>query len=464
MGSSSSRPGLVGEISSELSAKVSSMLEQLIIKGKDFAAEFSSFDDNFSGAVLQANFREVMQDRFRGSFTIKELELLERLYRDTSDPRKVVYSKMLIDLHPRHVATLTSEQCNLLYMADSLRQKIRKRCDYLTPGELRRPFRHFARTKTDAGISREELSVAIRDLGMKFSGDQENSLFDMLNLDSGRAIHYNHFVVFVCDPFHQDVIWKLRRGVARARISVTEINDALSSQDSNGSGLITSKQFGKAIKSCNIDLSDSDLFRLMLRFDNEDSQRFDIELFGRFLEGTIGDGEEISRLSKKNKNELIDRKSIESTDTRATAALRNRIENKIESGYTHNEVFMLFDPENKGTVDLMSLQSGARELGINLSRADSRGVLRMISLYAGGLVDKPSFFEALGVKSAPNRRPRRRYTDSNDFFEPSDDEDVEGGKRNKSNEDNDVRESKSTRMTGQIKRIIHDIKAEVCLI
>ena len=51
--------------------------------------------------------------------------------------------------------------------------------------------------------------------------------------------------------------------------------DAINDEDVNASGLITTKQFLHAMKSCNIDISDTDATRLLLRFDTEDNQRFD---------------------------------------------------------------------------------------------------------------------------------------------------------------------------------------------
>jgi len=83
------------------------MLEQLILKGKDFRGEFDRRDDTFSGSLLQADFREILQERFRAGLSIKELEKLEKTYRDNNDPRKVNHVKMINDLHPQHFGART---------------------------------------------------------------------------------------------------------------------------------------------------------------------------------------------------------------------------------------------------------------------------------------------------------------------------------------------------------------------
>jgi len=114
----------------------------------------------------------------------------------------------------------------------------RKRCDYLTPGELRRPYKHFARSRkgADGGIagssrsagkvtltnvSQDDLALAVRDLGMRLSSDQELALFETICLSGGNTFTYADFVVFVCDPNHADVVWKLRRAIAQVRLTLS---------------------------------------------------------------------------------------------------------------------------------------------------------------------------------------------------------------------------------------------------
>jgi Ca2+-binding EF-hand superfamily protein len=384
----------------DLANKVSWLLETLILKGKDFRTELDAFDDRFTGAILQADFREVLQDRFRSGFTPKDLEILEKVYRDRSDPRKVNFVKMLQELHPRNLKSATPEILNLLEVAENLRSKIRKRCDYLSPGELNRPFRHFARKSIESGFSPEEFSIGIKDLGILLAWDQEKSLFEMMNLDGAKAIRYNNFVVFVCDPHHDDVIWKLRRGIRRARISEVELLDAIDEHDTNCSGLITSKQFMKALRSSNIDMSEQDLLRLMLRFDNEEAQRFDIQLFRRFLIGEV-QGDELKPQKSQVRTLVAENspkwKSAEGTEIRVINGLQGRILDQLDIGLTPSEIFAVFDESKKGSIDLVSLMQGGRELGVTMSRAEGRNVLRRLSLLAGGVIDKVGFFEALGI-------------------------------------------------------------------
>ena len=148
-------------------------------------------------------------------------------FRDPADPRKVSHVRLCQDLHPRSYGTATPEHLSLLQLGESLRQKIRRRCDYLTPGELKRPYRHFARRKGHQGFTADELGAGLKDLGMKVSGEMEVALFNSMNLDGGRAVRYNHFVVFVSDPLHEDMKWKFQRQrLWRVLMSSTQMNPA----------------------------------------------------------------------------------------------------------------------------------------------------------------------------------------------------------------------------------------------
>jgi len=72
----------------------------------------------------------------------------------------------------------------------------------------------------------------------------------------------------------------------QAKIHERDIIAALQYQDTNSSGLITAKQFDKAMKQCHIELSESDIQRLTLRFDvDESQQRIDIDKFTKFIRG-----------------------------------------------------------------------------------------------------------------------------------------------------------------------------------
>lgn len=101
----------------------------------------------------------------------------------------------------------------------------------------------------------------------------------------------------------------------QAKAHERDIVAALQYQDSNSSGLVTAKQFTKAMAQCNVELSETDVQRLTLRFDRcasalaeyptwrvryltfcffdgyifcrdrEESQCIDIEKFTRFIRG-----------------------------------------------------------------------------------------------------------------------------------------------------------------------------------
>lgn len=399
-------------VSDELSAKVKALIETLIIRGKDYRSEFDKFDDQFSGTILQADFREVMNERLRAGLSPKELETLEKNYRSAEDPRRVSFVRMIHHLHPRNFGRVTfqgADQGSLgepWEVAELVRQKIRRRCDVNSPGELRRPFKHFARGKDNQSVTQEQFSLAVRNLGLRLASDQEKAVFEMIALGNKKAFKYSDFAVFVCDPQHIDIIWKLRRAIARSRVSEKEIITALNEQDTNTSGLITAKQFLRALQHCSIELTDTDALRLMLRFDVDDNQRFDNDRFFRFLRGKQYDEEDPDELNEfdlavtkrlAEDTAIATRKSAEATESYTWGSLKRRVEEKLDAGFTGNEVFALFDRDGKGVQDVSALNYGVQRLGLTMTHAEVRSMLRRMTVLAGGTVSKASFFEALDI-------------------------------------------------------------------
>ena len=264
---------------------------------------------------------------------------------------------------------------------------------------------------------------------MRISSDQELVLFEMICLSGGNTFTYSDFVVFVCDPNHADVVWKTRRAIAQvrldrfmylphpstliisyapmisyapiisilqsyhfntpiisyhiflsshltchlsdtsqAKIHEREITAALQYQDSNSSGLVTAKQFNKAMKQCHIELSESDIQRLTLRFDAEESQRIDIDKFMKFIRGQPYHHDDDQGVRLSGTGALGARsKTLDGAETVAWASLHKRVNELLDTGYTGREVFALFDPDGKGNLDVAAIQQGAREAGTRTS-------------------------------------------------------------------------------------------------
>jgi hypothetical protein len=50
-------------------------------------------------------------------------------------------------------------------------------------------------------------------------------------------------------------------------------------------GYVTSKQFSKAMKSCDVELSDTDVSRITMRFDHDEIQRINTDMFIKLIRG-----------------------------------------------------------------------------------------------------------------------------------------------------------------------------------
>ena len=402
-------------IPDEISAKMKAFIETWILQGIDYRTEFDYYDDNYTGTILQSQFRELLSTKLLINLTIKEIEILENIYRSTEDQRKVNFTRMIHYLHPRnfgrninHTNSSNNNSNNMnepWEIAELLRQKIRKRVKFQIPGELRKPYQHFTRSKNiTKNVTQSDFSIAIRNLGLRLAGDQEKAVFEIISHNTSKTFSYNDFVVFVCDPQHIDIIWKLRKLIAKARISEKEIITALNNEDSNASGLITVKQFIRAMKSCSIQLTDRDAMRLLLRFDVEDNQHFDNDRFFKFLRGRQYEEENITEeredLDEAITRRLMDvatRQSAEAVESHTWTSLKQRVEDKLDAGFTGNEVFAMFDRDGRGTLDMAALTHGIQRLGLTLTNAEVRSMLRRMSVLAGGSVNKASFFEALDI-------------------------------------------------------------------
>lgn len=290
------------------------------------------------------------------------------------------------------------------YNAELLRLKIRRRCDYASPGELKRPYRHFARTKGVAGVSLDDFRVALKDLGFRLSTEQELEIFKYFSpTQSNSLFHYQDFVVFTRDPFFQDVVWKLRRLMARSRTSIAEIETTLSKCQNLNTylvKLVNSNQLSISLKSCNIELTQRDITRLVAKFDTDESDQVDVSLFIGFLRGS--NELQAPEDGRMQPNALSNSK--ESIELAAFRHLREKVEQRMERGYSKNEIFSEFVDRPRGLLDLNAMQRGSRELGVLMSQAEARAVLRRMTNIAGGPIDQDSLYLALQISVSDKKK------------------------------------------------------------
>jgi Ca2+-binding EF-hand superfamily protein len=403
---------LTTKVPTEIVAKVRGSLETLIIRGVDYCSEFEKVSESVDGRISQSEFKEALLGRLNISLSPHELQALAASFRDEKDPRRVDFMKMLHCCHP---LTRPTDDSSLWSISEALRHKIRRRCNYNVPGELRRPFNHFCK-KSSKKITRESFASGIHDIGIQLDTNQERELFDSIaQRKDAQSFSYSEFKVFVCDPFHRDVLWNFTRAKKRSGTNERDLIDAVKRMDTSDSGLITSQQCSKALVKSGIELSDSDVNRLMVRFDLEEQQRFAVDEFVKFLRGE-DDDHLISgdRIPERKVSIVGDEDELD--DSASFLSLRRAIKKKLADGYTASEIFSSFDPDNRRALDLASLQSGARELGVSISRIEARSILRKMGLAAGGVVDKTSFLVSLGIDQEDSdfkgRRRPRKYDDN----------------------------------------------------
>jgi hypothetical protein len=160
------------------------------------------------------------------------------------------YIKFIRDHHPplRSVEVEEAIHTEVAKIADDIRHKIRRKYNRK---ELRKPFRHFARRRGEAGASLEDLKLGLYDLGIDLSDIKLRALFQLINggvssnsSSSGSGNNGNHnntqntykdsngnsifryseFVIFVCDGYNTDVTLKhkyYKFRISENRITIT---------------------------------------------------------------------------------------------------------------------------------------------------------------------------------------------------------------------------------------------------
>ena len=139
-------------------------------------------------------------------------------------------------------------------------------------------------------------------------------------------------------------------------------------------------------------LSHADITRLMFRFDPEDLQRFNVKELCKFIRGPSEDEKEPAERRRLVKDD----DDFEPDESSQWLALKKAVKKKILSGLSSNEIFSLFDSENRTVLDVQSLHAGAGEIGVTMTRAEARAILRRMYLVVDA-VDRKSFLTALGL-------------------------------------------------------------------
>lgn len=434
-----------GALSDEFVSKCRGHLEELILRGVDFRDDFEQYDIGGStsahsrnkssggtpiGLISPADFKHVWQDTLRCKVSVRELDQVEMVYRQNHGSQDAVsYVRFLYDMHPTVSSNIDVETW---MVAEDLRKKIRRKCpSFIVPSDLSRTYRHFSKGGVRANDNRHELvtlrdlSTAVKQIGMKVNGHIEQNLFKLICLNGGRnedvdspAFNFIEFYIFVCDSNHRDLVWKIRRLMNRGgkhnKIDDREMYSCLSAEDTNGSKLISPGEFQKAMKRCEVNLSDADVRRLLYRFGSNvntraggnDSEYINIKQFMKFIVGQndLSSAEASAGTTLRGRDPEDDDLGLASTARRGETShrvlfrkLKERVEDKLIAGFSAHEIYAYFD--NRSVLDIGSLLQGMREMGLDasVSREEAKSLLRQMCSAVQGTVDRSTFFDALDI-------------------------------------------------------------------
>jgi hypothetical protein len=91
------------------------------------------------------------------------------------------------------------------------------------------------------------------------------------------------------------------------------------------------------MKSCDVDLSDTDVSRITMRFDHDEVQRINTDMFIKLIRGQPYQSKTTTEVDNKLTN-----KSLEGVETQAWGVLKGRVEELIDTGYTNRFVWLYF--------------------------------------------------------------------------------------------------------------------------
>mmetsp|Transcript_13726 Transcript_13726/g.42525 ORF Transcript_13726/g.42525 Transcript_13726/m.42525 type:complete len:2018 (+) Transcript_13726:191-6244(+) len=313
-------------------------LKVKVREGIDYRAAFEREDGSYAGTLDRKALERVLR-QLDINLEGKQLDDLERKFRAATSGG-IHYVELLNAVLPTRPTVGDNWR-----VEEKLRAMIKRRFEWWQPGALRRAYKHFD-TKRKNKLLPADLADGLRALKVKLSAQQEQDLFDGMDLDKDGTISYTEFIVFVRDPCHPFLEQKVRYATHRAKLRPSDAEDALRDVDDNRSGLVGLRDFGVVLERLGVELTSSERKRLAQRFDGDESGNVSSSAFLAFLKGDVESGEQ---------------------GNPSLASLKRELRNsKKDIGRCFRE----FDDEDRGVLGLRDFRRFLEALGVELDASD----------------------------------------------------------------------------------------------
>jgi calcium-binding protein CML len=286
-------------------------------------------------------------------------------------------------------------------LAEKLRRVIRKRA-HSRGGDFRDPFRHFDaddRSYFTYAEFRDGLSVLpdFQDL----TRDCLKSLFQQMDLNGDRKVTFNEFVVFVGDPTYIDVEDRIRYLLVRLAgkdFKHADFGRVFEKLDRRGTGEISPEDFRAALRGVGLRLSESEIKRVVSRFDVNGDGCVSYSEFLEFCEEQFQRSKGVTPLLTQVRNAI----SLESG--RSAESLR--------------DLFRRFDRDNSGYIDRTEFKAALKELGFEMSRRETDALFLCFDFRGHESLSYEAFVDAVegqgsGYEDAAIIEIRRLIADAN---------------------------------------------------
>lgn len=332
--------------SADASMVLRDALKAKVREGVDYRAAFEREDGAYSGVLDRKALERVLR-QLEIPLEANALDELERKFRAATSGGIHYVELLNAVLPPRPQAG------DNWRIEEKLRSMIKRRFEWWQPGALRRAFKHFD-VKRKHKLLPADLADGLRALKIKLSAQQEQDLFEAVDLDKDGTVSYTEFVVFVRDPCHAFLEQKVRYATHRAKLRPADAEEALRDVDDNRSGLVGLRDFGVVLERLGVELSTSERKRLAQRFDQDESGNVDASKFLAFLKGDVETGGEGNPVLASLKRELL--------------------KSKKDIGRAFRE----FDEDDRGALGLRDFRRFLESLGCDLDASEAKACADLI--------------------------------------------------------------------------------------
>ncbi|GMH97812.1 hypothetical protein TrST_g7069 [Triparma strigata] len=399
----------------EAVSRFKTMVRKCIRKGVDYRAAFERLDEGFKGSLTMIDFKSALQE-LGGGLTEGETNALALKFRSPASARRgesgdsarvVLYLELLHSLVP--VREVEWEEPDGWRIEEKLRSMIKNRFEFWVPGKLKKAFKFFDRPTPRGRIGVDQLSDGLKRLkAFRLSASQEKKLFDIMDLSGEGRVTYSDFVTFVRDANNNDVCMKVITELGKATVRWSEVKKALEKKDSNGSGLISVKDFKEAMEKLGVSISKSDCMRLLLRFDDEENQNVEVSKFVEFVKSggkRKGDDEDdvvSDSEGESDEDEDDDAEGAISKKKQKVAKLMKKLKSKVQTaedkGVSGKRSFKFFDKDGSGDIDEDEFRQGCKRLlKVNLTKGETSALMDKFKSKRVGKIKYAEFLDALGL-------------------------------------------------------------------